>query len=75
MISRFIQGLVRPYMVPADMEAAYRKMAQDSDREAEALEWAEATIGEVADATRRSFVRTTQSVCRGRSHAGHQAKE
>jgi len=34
------------------MEAAYREMAQDEAREQEALEWAEATIGDVADETR-----------------------
>jgi len=27
-------------------------MAQDEEREAEALEWAEATVGDVADETR-----------------------
>ena len=27
----------------------YQAMADDEDREAEALEWAEATIGDVAD--------------------------
>ena len=35
-----------------DLDAAYRAMAQDEAREAEALEWAEATIGDVSDATR-----------------------
>lgn len=32
-----------------DLEAAYRQMAQDEAREAEALEWAETTTGDVAD--------------------------
>lgn len=27
-----------------ELEAAYRRMAQDEEREAEALEWAEATM-------------------------------
>jgi hypothetical protein len=31
------------------LEDNYRAMANDEDREAEALEWAEATIGDVAD--------------------------
>jgi len=35
-----------------DLEAAYRQMAKDEAREAEALEWAEATVGDVADETR-----------------------
>ena len=34
------------------LEAAYREMAQDEEREAEALEWAEATIGDVANEPR-----------------------
>jgi len=32
--------------------AAYRDMAMEEDREAEALEWAEATVEDVADAAR-----------------------
>jgi len=31
------------------LEEGYQAMANDADREAEALEWAEATIGDVAD--------------------------
>lgn len=49
-ISQFIADLVRPYVVSSDLEASYRAMAMDEAREAEALEWAEATIGDVADA-------------------------
>ena len=33
-----------------DLEAGYRAMAADEQREAEALEWAEATIGDVGHA-------------------------
>jgi predicted CopG family antitoxin len=51
-ISRFIESLVRPHVVGADLEASYRKMAADKAREAEALEWAEGTIEDVADETR-----------------------
>jgi len=51
-ISQFIESLVRPHVVGVELEAAYRQMAQDEAREAEALEWAEATIGDVADAAR-----------------------
>ena len=32
-----------------DLDAAYREMARDEASEAEALEWAEATIADVAD--------------------------
>ncbi len=31
------------------LEDGYQAMADDEEREAEALEWAEATIGDVAD--------------------------
>lgn len=51
-ISRFIETLVRPHVVGKDLEAAYKQMAQDEAREAEAPEWAEATCGDVADETR-----------------------
>lgn len=48
-ISRFIEDLVRPHVVNIDLEAAYEKMARDEEREDEALEWAEATIGDTDD--------------------------
>jgi predicted CopG family antitoxin len=51
-ISRFIEELVRPYVMLPELEAAYEQMAQDEEREAEALEWAEATAGDVSDETR-----------------------
>ncbi len=51
-ISRFIESLVRPHVVKKDLETAYRQMAQEEAREAEALEWAEATLGDVADEAR-----------------------
>jgi len=47
-ISRFIEDLVRPYVLYQELEAAYKQMAQDEEREAEALEWAEATMGDVS---------------------------
>ncbi len=51
-ISRFIEDLVRPYVIYQELEAAYKQMAQDEEREAEALEWAEATVGDVSDEAR-----------------------
>ena len=51
-ISRFIEELVRPHVTSQSLEAAYAEMAQDEDREAEALEWAEATMGDSADEPR-----------------------
>jgi len=51
-ISRFIEDLVRPQVLFPDLEAAYQQMAEDEEREAEALEWAEATVGDVINEAR-----------------------
>ena len=51
-ISQFINSLVRPHVLKVDLEAAYSQMAADEARESEAMEWAEATIGDVKDETR-----------------------
>jgi predicted CopG family antitoxin len=51
-ISRFIESLVRPHVVREDLMAAYQEMAQDEAREEDALEWAEATVADVADEAR-----------------------
>ena len=51
-ISRFIEDLVRPHVLFPDLEEAYKEMAQDEEREVEALEWAEAMIGDVSDEAR-----------------------
>jgi len=51
-ISRFIEDLVRPYVLETDLEAAYQRMAKDEVREAEALEWSEATMRDVGDEPR-----------------------
>jgi len=51
-ISKFIESLVRPHVVSADLMAAYREMAADEVREAEASEWSEATVSDVEHETR-----------------------
>jgi hypothetical protein len=51
-ISKFIEGLVRPHVVRPNLEADYALMSQDEEREKEALEWAEATFGDIAHETR-----------------------
>ena len=51
-ISNFIQELVRPYVTHPDLESAYAEMAQDTKREAEAMEWAEATFRDSSHETR-----------------------
>lgn len=50
-ISQFIESLVRPHVVKSNLEEAYREMALDAEREREALEFSEATIGDVANET------------------------
>jgi len=51
-ISGFIESLVRPHVLPTDLVNSYREMAADELRETEALEWAEATIGDAVRETR-----------------------
>jgi hypothetical protein len=51
-ISGFIESLVRPHVIDKDLDAAYADMARDETREAEALEWSEGLIGDVADEPR-----------------------
>lgn len=46
-ISKFVEELVRPHVVRPNLEAAYAEMSQDEDREAEALDWAEATFRDI----------------------------
>ncbi|MFQ6030717.1 MAG: addiction module antitoxin [Dehalococcoidia bacterium] len=45
-ISEFIEDLVRPHVIDRALEIAYREMAEDEEREAEALEWAEKTVSD-----------------------------
>ena len=51
-ISQFIESLVRPHVVDVNLEHAYRDMSQDETRERDALEFIEATVGDVCDAAR-----------------------
>lgn len=51
-ISGFIEALVRPHVIGTELMAAYREMAQDEARECEALQWAEATVGDIAHEAR-----------------------
>jgi predicted CopG family antitoxin len=46
-ISRFIERLVRPHVL--DLDAAYAAMADDDERDSEALAWSEALIGDTAE--------------------------
>ena len=51
-ISQFIEDLVRPHVLQADLSEGYRLMAADEAHEAEAREWVEGTYRDVADETR-----------------------
>jgi predicted CopG family antitoxin len=51
-ISRFLEMLARPHVIDEDLEAAYMAMAADEVREAEAEEWSEGTVSDVADEPR-----------------------
>jgi hypothetical protein len=51
-ISQFIESLVRPHVIQSELEAGYRAMAEDEAQEAEALEWSEATIGDIGHEAR-----------------------
>lgn len=43
-ISRFLNDLARPHVVESDLLSAYKQMAADEEREAEADEWIEGLI-------------------------------
>jgi predicted CopG family antitoxin len=45
-ISQFIEDLLRPHVLKDELDAAYKRMAADEAREAEALAWAEALVGD-----------------------------
>jgi predicted CopG family antitoxin len=51
-ISRFIEELVRSKVSKQHLETAYKEMAEDERREAEALAWSEGTVRDVSDETR-----------------------
>jgi len=51
-ISRFIEDLVKPYIVSEDLNNSYKCMAEDEVHEAEALEWSEAAIVDMSNEKR-----------------------
>lgn len=51
-LSGLIERIVRPYVIRPDLEAAYRRMSQDPQRESEALEWSEGVIGDLSHEAR-----------------------
>ena len=51
-ISKFIERLVRPYVLDEELETAYESMAREERREYEAHEWSEGLIGDTEDEAR-----------------------
>ncbi len=51
-ISQFIEDLVKPHVLDEDITAAYAQMAADEAREADAEEWSNGLIPDVADEAR-----------------------
>jgi hypothetical protein len=52
-ISRFLNDLARPLVVRERLDEGYRAMADDEERESEAIEWSEALAGDVGDEPQR----------------------
>ncbi len=51
-ISQFIEDLVRPHVLDTALDAGYRSMAADTQREAEAIEWVQAVSQDMHRETR-----------------------
>ncbi len=47
-ISSFLEALARPHVVGDDLDEGYAAMAEDEEREAEALTWLEAAANDVS---------------------------
>jgi predicted CopG family antitoxin len=51
-ISRFIEDLVKPYVMDNSLDKGYMAMAADDAREIEAIEWCEALAGDMVNESR-----------------------
>jgi hypothetical protein len=51
-ISKFIENLIKPQLKAGELDAAYSEMAADTVREKDALEWANATVGDCSNEKR-----------------------
>jgi predicted CopG family antitoxin len=51
-MSQFISDVLRPHVSEQSLEAGYRAMADDLEREQDAREWIEALSGDGLDAAR-----------------------
>jgi hypothetical protein len=45
-MSKFVEDLVRPYVMDTSLDEGYLAMASDGEREAEAVEWCDALAGD-----------------------------
>lgn len=50
-ISQFIEDLLKPHVMGGALEEGYQAMAQDAEREAEAVVWANALMGDPQNET------------------------
>jgi predicted CopG family antitoxin len=46
-ISQFIENLVKPYVSDTSLDAGYKAMAADTEREKDAFEWCNTLIGDI----------------------------
>ena len=51
-ISNFIETVIRPLVADTSLDDGYMAMAADKEREAEAVEWSNALIGDATNETR-----------------------
>ncbi len=51
-ISQFIESLLRPHVLDANLDREYARMAKDKVRETKALEWSDSLIGDHSDDSR-----------------------
>ena len=51
-ISKFIETLIKPYVLNQELEQEYKNIAADEKEEQEAYEWIEGLIGDVTYETR-----------------------
>ncbi|MGX6960043.1 MAG: hypothetical protein ACIPMY_02100 [Rickettsia endosymbiont of Pentastiridius leporinus] len=51
-ISKFIENMIKPYLINEQLKASYQEMAQDEKREQEAHEWIEGLIQDNSDEKR-----------------------
>lgn len=51
-MSQFIEDLLRPHVMDTRMDAGYKAMAADKEREDEAMEWCNAIAGDMTHEAR-----------------------